>query len=66
MPNPDFNDDMNKRRGSNPGHKTPRQDKQTAMPEKTANWPDVPGKTQSANRSGGVKKLKIHPASKGL
>ena len=34
--------------------------------ERTANWPDVPGKTQSRDRSGGVKKAKIHASAKGL
>lgn len=33
--------------------------------ERTANWPGLPGKT-GPNRSAGVKKLKIHPFSKGL
>jgi len=34
--------------------------------ETTANWPSVPGKTQSRNRSNGTVKLKIHPKQQGL
>ena len=36
------------------------------MPEKTANWPGLPGKTQSKDRSGGVKKVKTTPKSVGV
>lgn len=57
MPNPIYNNQhganrsqgegaSNKARGSSPGG---------SMPMKTANWPGVPGKTQSGNRSAGVK-----------
>jgi hypothetical protein len=38
----------------------------TTGPEKTAAWPGVPGKTQSKDRSNGVRKLKIHPKSEGI
>ena len=33
--------------------------------ERTANWPGLPG-PPGPDRSAGVKKLKIHPMSKGL
>ena len=38
----------------------------TDMPMKTANWPGVPGKTQSRNRSGGAKKLRQSPREEGI
>jgi len=66
MPNPNFNEDFNKRRGSGSGLKNASKTGSAPMPEKTAAWPDVPGKTQGKDRSGGVTKAKIHPASKGL
>ncbi len=34
--------------------------------ERTANWPGLAGPPQPRDRSAGVKKLKIHPMSKGL
>jgi hypothetical protein len=37
----------------------------SSMPEKTASWPGLPGKT-GPDRSGGVKKLKVHPKSEGM
>jgi len=66
MPNPDNSEDFNKR-SHNPGSQKKTQKPGSAsMPEKTANWPDVPGKTQGKDRSGGTKKAKIYPVSKGL
>ena len=38
----------------------------TAMPMKTADWPKLPGKLQSNDRSCGIKKLKIYPKSEGI
>ena len=36
-------------------------------PEKTANWPSVPGPTQPGTRDkAGTKKIKIHPKSEGI
>ncbi len=66
MANADFNEDFNKRKdGSNPPKaKSPAP--APGMPMRTANWPGIPGKPQSKDRSGGVKKLKIHPDEKGL
>ncbi len=34
--------------------------------EKTAAWPGLPGKSQSRDRSAGVKKLKVNAKSEGL
>ena len=34
--------------------------------EGTIDWGDLPGKTQPKDRSNGIKRLKIHPVSKGL
>ncbi len=39
--------------------------KEPALKVKTAAWPGLPGKS-GPNRSAGVRKLKIHPMSKGL
>ena len=36
------------------------------MPERTANWPGLPGGTQKKDRGGGVKKVKQHPSSQGI
>lgn len=36
------------------------------MPERTANWPGLPGGTQKKDRGGGVPKVKIHPSSQGI
>jgi hypothetical protein len=36
------------------------------MPERTANWPGLPGKTQPGGRGGGVKKCKCYPSSEGI
>jgi len=36
------------------------------MPERTARWPGLPGKTQPRDRGGGVKKCKCHPSSEGI
>ena len=44
----------------------PRKAPAENMPMKTANWPGLPGPSQSKDRSGGVKKLKVHPKSEGL
>ena len=66
MPNPEFSENFNDRKQSAVTNSTPRENSKSAMPEKTANWPTVPGKTQGKDRSGGVKKVKIHPASQGL
>ncbi len=39
--------------------------KQPPINERTANWPGLAGKA-GPDRSAGVRKLKIHPTSKGL
>ena len=66
MPNPDFSENFNDRKQGIVAKKKPRENSKTAMPEKKVNWPGVPGKTQGKNRSGGVKKAKIHPSAEGL
>ncbi len=66
MPNPDFNEDLNKRSHNAGSQKKSRKTGSASMPEKTAAWPDVPGKTQGKDRSGGTKKAKIYPVSTGL
>ena len=65
MANPDFSD-----LGSNLGNTPPKFKRKAGgsaatVNERTASWPGLPGKT-GPNRSAGVKKLKIHPMSKGL
>ena len=65
-PNPDFNTDFNKRRDNPGSQKKARKTGSASMPEKNVSWPEVPGKTQGKDRSGGTKKAKIHPASAGL
>lgn len=65
MSNPDFNDDVNKRRHSAKPPPTSTPGKPGKMKEKTASWGGLPGET-GPNRSGGVKPAKIHPKSEGL
>lgn len=36
------------------------------MPESTAKWGGLPGGTQPRSRSGGDRKVKIHPKSEGI
>jgi len=36
------------------------------MPEKTANWGELPGKPQPKDRSGGTRKVKGHAKSRGI
>ena len=36
------------------------------MPEKTASWGGLPGKSQGRDFPGGAKKVKIHPKSEGI
>lgn len=65
MANPDFRD-FDKKLGNTPTHlKRGPRGKEPGLKEKTAAWPGLPGKA-GPNRSAGVKKLKIHPASTGL
>lgn len=62
----DFNEDFNNRRSSAPPLKTKKPGPKGKLKEKTVAWGGLPGKTQPKDRSGGVKKLKIHPVSIGL
>ena len=71
MPNPDAGNlktDLSGRAKSPP---TPaggmgREGSKGSMTEKTANFGGLPGKIQSKDRSGGIKKLKTYPQSEGL
>ena len=65
MPNPDSGN-----LDSQLGNKPPKFKRKAGAPavkvnERTASWPGLPGKA-GPNRSAGVKKLSIHPMSKGL
>ena len=62
MPNPRTNP-IPKRKGAPTGYRGP--DRNTVN-ENTANWPGVPGKTQSNDRSAGVERIKQHPKSEGI
>jgi len=67
MSNPLFNTDENKRRQTPVKHIEKKgKTGQSPFPEKTANWPGLPGKTQGKSRNAGVPRAKIHPSSKGL
>jgi len=49
------------------GHKTGVRGKHDdRMPMKTANWAGLPGPTQKKDRSGGDRRVKIHPKSVGI
>jgi len=65
MPNKYYNNmsgaNFPKKEGAPTGHRGGSQ----AMPEKTANWPGLPGKA-GPDRSNGVKKCKCYPVSKGI
>ena len=66
MANPDFSD-----LGSKLGNRPPKFKRKAGAPaakvnERTANWPGLAGPPQPRDRSAGVKKLKIHPLSRGL
>jgi hypothetical protein len=45
---------------------TPGRKPDFSMPEKVANWGGLPGNTQPRSRSGGDRKVKIHPKSEGI
>ncbi len=66
MPNPDSGN-LDSQLGNTP----PKFKRKASAPaakvnETTANWPGLAGPAQPRDRSAGVKKLKIHPMSKGL
>ena len=65
MPNPDYNEDFNMRKQASPAKRRTFHGKATGFIEKTAAWGALPGKP-SKDRSGGTKKIKQHPVSKGL
>ena len=68
MPNPHYNSmhGSNRKVAEGGSNKASGSSPKASMPEKTANWPGLPGKAQSKDRSGGVKKLKVHPKSEGI
>lgn len=66
MPNKFFNNMHGINYSSSKGPPTGQRGGETAMPDKVANWPGVPGKMQSKDRSGGVKKCKCHPVKQGI
>ncbi|MES0339864.1 MAG: hypothetical protein ABUK15_07395 [Anaerolineales bacterium] len=65
MPNPDSGNLPSALANSPPKFKRKSSGSQGTVNEKTANWQGLPGKS-GPNRSAGVKKLKVHPMSKGL
>ncbi len=66
MANPDAGNTDSKLGNTPPKFKRKAGAKMASVNERTANWGGLPGPTQSRDRSAGVKKLKIHPMSKGL
>lgn len=65
MPNPDSGNLDSQLGNRPPRFKRKPRAKEPAFNEKTANWPGLPGKS-GPERSAGVPRVKIHPASKGL
>ena len=66
MANPNFSDVSP---GNKPDHAISKPKTRAAsapMPERTAGWGGLPGKSQPKDRSGGVMRLKTHPKSEGL
>ena len=66
MPNPDSGNLDSQLGNTPPKFKRKAGAKAASVNERTANWGGLPGPTQPRDRSAGVKKLKIHPMSKGL
>lgn len=66
MPNKYYNNMHGANVSGKQGAPTGQRGGSQAMPEKTVNWPDLPGKTQPKDRSGGTKKCKCHTVSKGI
>ncbi len=65
MPNPDSGNLDSQLGNTPPKFKRKARAPAATVNERTANWPGLPGKS-GPDRSAGVKKLKIHPASQGL
>lgn len=57
MPNPIYNNQhgANRKQGDGASNGAKGSKPSGGTPMKTANWPGLPGKTQSGNRSAGVK-----------
>ena len=66
MPNPDSGNLETQLGNRPPKFKRKARAPAAKVNERTANWPGLAGPPQPRNRSAGVKKLKIHPMSKGL
>ena len=72
MPNPIYNNmhGANRKRSEGHSNKASGAKANESMPEKTAAWPGVPGKTQSKDRSGSTPKQgplgKFHVKQEGL
>lgn len=71
MPNPDSGNLKSDRAGRARQPPTPaggmgRLSATSSMTEKTAGWGGLPGSSQPKDRSGGVKRLQIHPKTEGL
>ncbi len=65
MPNPDSGNLQSALGNTPPKFKRKPRAKSAVVNESTANWAGLPGKA-GPDRSAGVKKLKVHPVSKGL
>ena len=65
MANPDSGKLQSRLGNTPPKFKRKPSAKAAVVNERTADWPGLPGKT-GPDRSAGVKKLKIHPMSRGL
>lgn len=70
MTNPNYNSAANKRPPSKSGKGAPlpaegRSPAGAPMPEKSPNWPGLPGKS-GPDRSAGVKRAKVYPKSQGI
>ncbi len=65
MPNPDSGNLESALGNTPPKFKRKPRGQSAGVKENTANWPGLPGKS-GPNRSAGVKKVKIHPISRGI
>lgn len=66
MPNKFFNNMHGPNFTGKNGAPTGQEGKQHDAPMKTPNWPGLPGKAQSKDRSNEVKKCHCYPTSKGI
>ena len=66
MPNPDSGNTDSKLGNTPPKFKRRASAPAAKVNERTAAWPGLAGPPQPRDRSAGVKKLKIHPMSRGI